>query len=96
MYSTKAFETGYNEVYVSLFDSVDGSPLNAGHFDIMPMMNIERWYTAVRLKILKTTTTVGYLNQLLFFYARNFFNKWSLNLMFHNHKNGWKEKELLG
>ena len=39
VYSTKTFETGYNEVYVSLFDSVDGSPLNAGHLILM-MMNI--------------------------------------------------------
>ena len=38
VYSTKTFETGYNEVYVSLFDSVDGSPLSAGHFDVMPMI----------------------------------------------------------
>ncbi len=40
VYAKKAFETGYNEVYVALYDSSDGSKLNTGHFDVEPMMDM--------------------------------------------------------
>ncbi len=97
VYSTKTFETGYNEVYVSLFDSVDGTPLSAGHFDVIPMMNMGTMVHSCPVENTEdTTTTNGYFKSAVVFSMPGTSSQWSLNLMFHNHKNGLEGEGTLG
>jgi len=89
IYSTKPLETGYNEIYVSLYDSIDGSQLNAGHFDIMPMMDMGTMVHSSPVENTEdTVTTNGYFKSAVIFSMPGTSSQWSLDLMFHNHKNG--------
>lgn len=89
VYSSKSFETGYNDVYISLFDSTDGSPLNSGHLNISPMMNMG---TMVHSSPVENTTdtlaTNGYFKSAIIFSMAGTSSEWALNFTFHNHKNG--------
>ena len=68
LYSKKALETGYNEVYVALFDSIDGSPLSAGHFSMMPMMDMGMMQHSSPVENTKDTiTTNGYFKTAVVF-----------------------------
>ncbi len=97
VYSAKAFETGYNEVYVSLFDSVDGTPLNAGHFDIIPIMNTGSMLHSCPVENTEdTTATNGYFKSAVVFSMPGTSSEWSLKLTFHNHKNGFEGEGSLG
>lgn len=97
VYSAKAFETGYNDVYVSLFDSVDGTPLNAGHFDITPIMNTGSMLHSCPVENTEdTTTTNGYFKSAVVFSMPGTSSEWSLKLAFHNHKNGFEGEGSLG
>ncbi len=88
IYSTKPFETGYNEIYVALFDSVDGSRLSNGHFDIIPMMDMGTIQHSCPIENTgDTTTTNGYFKTSVVFSMAGTAAQWSLNLNFHNHKN---------
>jgi len=89
VYATKAFETGYNEIYVSLFDSIDGSPLNSGHFDISPIMNMGTMSHGCPVENTEDTlASNGYFKSAVIFSMPGTSSEWSLNLSFHNHKNG--------
>jgi hypothetical protein len=89
IYSTKPFETGYNEIYVALYDSVDGSRLSNGHFDMMPMMDMGTMQHSCPVENTQdTTTTNGYFKTAVIFSMPGTASQWSLNLSFHNHKNG--------
>ncbi len=89
IYSVKPFETGYNEIYVTLFDSIDGTKLSNGHFDIMPLMNMGSMLHSCPVENTEdTVTTNGYFKTAVIFSMTGTSSQWSLNLMFHNHKNG--------
>ena len=97
IYSTKPFETGYNEIYVALYDSVDGSRLSNGHFDIMPMMDMGTMQHSCPVENTEdTTTTNGYFKTAVIFSMPGTASQWSLNLNFHNHKNGLDGSGALG
>lgn len=88
IYSKKPFETGYNEVYVALYDSIDGSRLSEGHFDITPMMDMGSMQHSCPVENSEeTTTTNGYFRTAVIFSMPGNATQWSLNLSFHNHKN---------
>lgn len=97
VYSTKSFETGYNVLYVSLFDSVDGTPLNAGHFDVVPMMNMGTMVHSCPTENTEDTiATNGYFKSVVIFSMPGTSSEWTLNLSFHNHKNGLEGEGTLG
>jgi hypothetical protein len=97
IYSTKAFVTGYNEVYVALFDSIDGSALTKGHFDIIPMMNMGMMMHSSPVENTEdTTTTNGYFKCAVVFSMAGTSSQWFLNLNFHNHKNELEGQGTLG
>ena len=97
IYSTKPFETGYNDIYVALYDSLDGSRLSNGHFDIMPMMDMGMMQHSCPVENTEdTTTTNGYFKTAVVFSMPGTASEWSLNLNFHNHKNGLDGSGALG
>ncbi len=97
VYSTKTFSTGYNEIYVALFDSLDGSKLTRGHFDILPMMDMGMMQHSSPVENTKdTNTTDGYFKTSVIFSMAGTASQWFLNLSFHNHKNGLEGKGKIG
>jgi len=97
IYSTKPFETGYNDIYVALYDSVDGSKLSNGHFDILPMMDMGMMQHSCPVENTEdTTTTNGYFKSAVVFIMPGNATQWSLNLNFHNHKNNLEGTGILG
>lgn len=89
VYATKYFETGYNEIYVALYDSTDGSSLNDGHLDILPIMNMGTMIHSTPVENTEETlATNGYFKSAVVFSMPGSSSEWSLNLSFHNHKNG--------
>jgi len=97
IYSAKPFETGYNEIYVALYDSTDGSKLSNGHFDITPMMDMGTMQHSCPVENTEdTTTTNGYFKAAVVFSMPGTASQWSLNLSFHNHKNGLEGNGVLG
>lgn len=88
IYSKKSLETGYNEIYVSLFDSLDGSKLSNGHFDITPMMDMGTMQHSSPVENTEDTVTInGYFRSAVVFSMAGTSAQWFLNLSFHNHKN---------
>jgi len=97
IYSTKPFETGYNDIYVALYDSVDGTRLSNGHFDMMPMMDMGTMQHSCPVENTEdTTTTNGYFKTAVIFSMPGTASQWSLNMNFHNHKNGLNGVGALG
>ncbi len=88
VYAKKAFETGYNEVYVALYDSSDGSKLNTGHFDVEPMMDMGMMEHSCPVENTEDTmTTNGYFKSVVYFSMAGTASQWRLDFSFHNHKN---------
>jgi hypothetical protein len=88
LYSKQNFQTGYNVIYVAMFDSVDGSALLNGHFDIIPMMNMGTMQHSSPVENSEDTVAVnGYFKSAVVFSMPGTAMEWSLNLSFHNHKN---------
>jgi hypothetical protein len=88
VYTKKAFETGYNEVYVALYDSMDGSKLSKGHFDVLPMMDMGMMQHSCPVENTEDTiTTNGYFKSAVYFSMAGTALQWKLNFSFHNHKN---------
>ena len=88
VYSSKALLTGYNELFVALYDSTDGSRLSNGHFDIVPMMTMGTMVHSAPVENTEDTlTTNGYFKSAVVFSMPGTSSQWSLKLMFHNHKN---------
>lgn len=89
IYGTKEPVTGYNEIYVALFDSLDGSQLSRGHFDVLPMMDMGTMQHSAPVENTEdTTTTNGYFKSAVIFSMPGTSSQWWLDLSFHNHKNG--------
>lgn len=88
VYGTKEPETGYNEIYVALFDSTDGSKLSRGHFKIVPMMDMgSMQHSAPVENSGDTASTNGYFKSAVIFSMAGSSEQWWLNISFHNHKN---------
>ena len=89
IYTLKTVETGYNEFYVSLFDSTDGSRLSNGHFAVEPMMDMGSMHHSSPVENCKdSVTTNGYFKSAVVFSMPGTASQWWLNLLFQNHKNG--------
>lgn len=88
VYGNKEPETGYNEIYVALYDSVDGSRLSRGHFDVLPMMDMGTMQHSSPVENTEdTTTTDGYFKAGVIFSMPGNSSQWWLDISFHNHKN---------
>ncbi|MCE9538499.1 MAG: FixH family protein [Bacteroidetes bacterium] len=89
VYSDKALVTGYNVIYVALYDSIDGSRLSDGHFNVTPMMDMGSMMHSSPVENTEDTiTTGGYFKTSVVFIMPGTSTEWSLNMMFNNHKNG--------
>ncbi|MCC6182420.1 MAG: FixH family protein [Bacteroidia bacterium] len=89
IYTDKAFETGYNLIYVAFTDSTDGSALNMGHCNISPLMNMGSMSHGSPVENTSDTiSTNGYFRSAVIFSMAGTASQWSLNINFHNHKNG--------
>lgn len=89
VYTDKAFETGYNLIYVAFTDSTDGSALNMGHCTISPLMNMGSMSHGSPVENTSDTiSTNGYFRSAVIFSMAGTASQWSLNINFHNHKNG--------
>lgn len=94
VYTSGNLQTGYNEIYVSLYDSTDGSKLTRGHFDIVPMMNMGMMQHSCPVENSEDTLAKnGLFRAAVVFSMPGTSLQWSLKLYFHNHKN---EKEGMG
>lgn len=88
VYGTKEPETGYNEIYVALYDSVDGSKLNAGRFNVLPMMDMGTMkHSAPVENTTDSATTNGYFKSGVIFSMPGTASQWWLDLSFTNAKN---------
>ncbi|WP_317900027.1 FixH family protein [Aurantibacillus circumpalustris] len=88
IYTTSTLQTGYNEIYVALFDSTDGSSLSTGHFDILPIMDMGTMQHSSPVENTEdTVVTNGYFKTAVIFSMAGTASQWFLNLNFHNHKN---------
>ena len=88
IYALEDFKTGYNVIYTALFDSIDGSPLLDGHYDITPMMNSGMMNHSSPVENTEdVTATNGYFKSAVVFSMPGTASEWSLNILFHNHKN---------
>lgn len=97
IYSSKPFETGYNEIYVALYDSLDGTRLSNGHFSITPMMDMGMMQHSCPVEnTMDTITTNGYFKTAVVFSMAGTAAQWSLNMNFHNHKNNLQGSGALG
>lgn len=89
IYSAKAFETGYNEVFVALYDSTDGTRLSNGHFTVTPMMDMGTMTHSCPVEnTTDSVTTNGYFKSAIVFSMPGTSSQWSLNFTFQNKKNG--------
>ncbi len=89
IYSPKDLETGYNEIYVAIYDSIDGSTLNNGVLSINPIMNMGTMTHSSPVENHVGTSTIdGYFKAAVVFSMPGTASEWALNLNFLNSKNG--------
>lgn len=96
IYSAKPFETGYNTFFVALYDSVDGSKLSDGHFDVLPMMNMGMMQHRSPVEESEYIAETGFFKVAVVFSMPGNSTQWFLNLNFHNHKNDLEGKGMIG
>ena len=97
LYSKQSLQTGYNVIYVALFDSADGSALLKGHFNVTPMMDMGTMQHSDPVENSEDTVAVGgYFKSSVVFIMPGTAMQWSLNLSFHNHKNNLEGVGKLG
>lgn len=97
VYSYKALETGYNELYISLLDSVDGTQITEGHLTINPMMDMGmmKHSSPIENSTIKEAVN-GYFKVPVVFIMAGTASQWTLNISFHNHKNDLEGEGSLG
>ncbi len=89
VYAIKTFETGYNTIYVAMYDSIDGSRLTNGHFNLNPMMDMgTMMHSAPVENSLDSSTTNGYYKTPVVFSMPGTSAEWTLDMTFYNPKNG--------
>ena len=97
VYAEKALETGYNELFVALTDSTDGSTLTKGHLHINPMMDMGMMKHSTPIENTgDSTPTNGYYKVPVVFIMAGTSSQWSLGISFHNHKNDMEGEGKLG
>ena len=97
VYSGKDLVTGQNSIYAAVFDSIDGSALSDGHFKIEPVMDMGTMKHACPVENPTSEVPVnGYYQCAVFFSMPGNSSQWSLNLKYHNHKNGKHGNSTLG
>jgi hypothetical protein len=89
IYAPQALFTGYNKIYVALFDSVDGSRLTDGHFHFGAMMDMGMMKHSCPVEENEDIdpATNLYSSALVFIMPTAGMGKWYLHIGYHNHKN---------
>ncbi len=88
LYSEKSVETGYNEFYTALFDSIDGSSLSSGDLVITPMMDMGSMkHSSPVENDASGLAKDGYFKSAVVFSMAGTASQWSLNFSFHNSRN---------
>ncbi|MBS1652955.1 MAG: FixH family protein [Bacteroidetes bacterium] len=89
IYSTKQFEVGFNEVYISFIDSIDGSTINSGKLFLQALMNMGTMSHGCPVEnSTDSASTNGYYKTAVVFSMPGTSSEWSLNINFQNKKNG--------
>lgn len=89
IYSPKDLETGYNTVYIALYDSIDGLSLTNGTLSLTPIMNMGTMTHGCPVENPVGNSTVdGYFKAAVIFSMPGSSNEWALKLNFLNSKNG--------
>lgn len=97
VFAEKALVTGYNELFISLTDSVDGSQLQDGHLKILPMMDMGMMKHSAPVENPTGSSPVnGYYKVPVVFIMAGTASQWSLDISFHNHKNHKEGNGILG
>ncbi|MCA0429998.1 MAG: FixH family protein [Bacteroidetes bacterium] len=89
IYSPKDLETGYNEIYIALNDSIDGTSLTNGTLSLTPLMNMGSMTHGCPVENPVGNSAVdGYFKAAVIFSMPGSSSEWSLKLNFLNNKNG--------
>jgi len=97
VYTDKVLETGYNNIYVSLFDSIDGSPISEGHFELIPLMDMGMMEHSSPVENTDDEHPQnGFYKVHVVFPMPGNSTQWSLNMTLHNHDNGLTGSGILG
>ncbi len=88
IYAKQALFTGYNTIYVAMYDSVDGSRLTDGHFHLEAEMDMETMQHNCPVEGNEDidATTKLYSTSLVFVMPTVMMGKWYLHVGYHNHK----------
>jgi hypothetical protein len=88
VYSEIAITTGYNKLYIAVYDSITGERLNDGHIDIDAIMQMGAdTHRAFSENEGLTSHSDKLWKANLYFTMPDSTNKWVMHVTFHNHKN---------
>lgn len=97
VYTDKVLETGYNAIYVALYDSTDGTAVSEGHLEITPMMDMGMMEHSSPVENSESEFPEnGYFKSYVVFSMPGTSMEWSLDMHFHNHDNGLSGEGSLG
>jgi hypothetical protein len=86
VYAADSLLTGYNEIFVQLYDTANGKQLLDGHFSITPMMDMGMMEHSAPVE--NTTDSApenGIYKAMVVFSMPGSASEWSLNMQYHNH-----------
>ncbi|MBK6507774.1 MAG: FixH family protein [Ignavibacteria bacterium] len=88
LYSTGQLMTGYNNIYVALYDSATGSPITDAHVSFMPMMDMGSMmhsspYESPEGALIENKWFKG---AVVFIMPSSAMTPWSLEVHVHNHQ----------
>lgn len=88
IYAKQALFTGFNTIYVALYDSADGTRLTDGHFSMgaeMDMGSMMHSCPNEENEEIDSTTNL-YSGNLVFIMPTTMMGNWKLHIGYHNHK----------
>ncbi|MBX7202086.1 MAG: FixH family protein [Bacteroidia bacterium] len=88
VYANDSLTSGYNELFVQLFDTATGAQLKNGHFTITPMMDMGAMKHSSPVENSDNATPLnGIFKTIVVFSMPGDASQWSLNMHLHNHAN---------
>lgn len=89
VYATSALTTGYNKLYVAMYDSIDGKHQMDGHFSIDPIMDMGTMQHGTPYEPMDEVEDISnglYEAGIVFTMPSSTGNTWKLNIAYHNHR----------
>ncbi len=97
VYSKKSLITGYNEILVAFYDSINGSPLSSGKLTVTPIMDMGTMTHSAPVENSDAQADEnGYFKSNVVFTMPGTASEWSLKLHFINNKNGLQGNGSIG